>query len=120
MKFKRLFAVGLAGAAVLVLGVLLPSAANAETINGCPEKKFCAWVDTMYSGRIQIDQPDANAPAIYLDFGVSSYWNRTGQIMCAYNKVAGVLTINPGEQTAYLDGGWNDSITLVFPGVPTC
>lgn len=115
MKFKRLVAGSLAGAAVLALGTLLPSEASADTVNGCSSGQFCAWEDTVYSGRIQTYVPATDHAAAY-NFGVSSYWNRTGRTMCAYGfNGGGALIIVPGEQTAHLDGGWNDNIGMVAP-----
>jgi hypothetical protein len=112
MKFKRLVAGGLAAAAALTLGVLLPSEANADVVNGCPSDRFCVWEDTMYSGRLQVY--DITEYKIYnVDIGVSSYWNRTKIELCGYTG-SKLLRIVPGEQSADMPDGWNDRMIGVF------
>jgi hypothetical protein len=82
MKFKRLVAGGLAGAAVVTLGVLPPSEASADDISGCPSGRFCVWEDAAYSGRLQVFDLDAQKRISVHDFGVTSYWNRTRYPLC--------------------------------------
>lgn len=111
MKFKRVAAGGLAAAAALTVSVFLPSEASAADVSGCPLGSFCAWLDSNYSGPMQIDSVGVDRYINYGNYGVSSYWNRSTLELCAVNRDGRIRKIVSGEQTARLVDGWNDNIS---------
>ncbi|MBE1577756.1 peptidase inhibitor family I36 protein [Amycolatopsis roodepoortensis] len=59
---------------------------SAGSYDGCPAGSFCAWDGRGGTGRILVTEvsiPDLGA--VGMDNQISSIWNRTGVVWCAYD-----------------------------------